>query len=389
MRLYDTFSHNYRDFNPTQPVKMYVCGITPYAAAHLGHAFTFLTYDLLQRRLEDQGLAVTMVRNITDVDEPLFAKAQEMEVDYRDLAAAEIEAFDQAMEQFNIRQDTLAPRASQYIDQMAAAVQQLLNADIAYRLGDDIYFDTATQESYGHILGFRSELADNFARLRGGNPDLAGKRQPADFLLWKGLPDQSEIARWDSPVGPGRPGWHIECSVMSQELLGNSFDIHGGGSDLIYPHHAAEIAQSTALHGVTPAKIWLHTAPILLAGEKMSKSLGNLIFLTDLMEQSEPAVVRLALMHYHHRIGGEWIDHLLQEAARIWFDLQRAGRHASNDQAATVLQEVRDCLDDDINTTEVIDALNRFTKKVSIKSDEHEPPHAYAQLLTLLGLQVN
>ncbi|MDB5166196.1 MAG: cysteine--tRNA ligase [Candidatus Saccharibacteria bacterium] len=360
MKLYDTRTKSYRQYVPQATVGMYVCGITPYAAAHLGHAFTFLTYDLLQRRLEDMGSAVHMVRNITDVDEPLYAKADELELHYTDLAENEIALFHKAMCALNMRVDTSQPRASEFIAEMAEAVQRLLDSGVGYRLDKDVYFDTTKVDEYGSFFGYKLDLAIAIDRLRGGNPDLKAKRNKQDFLLWKSVDDSDDPAQWDSPVGRGRPGWHIECSVMSRHLLGDTFDIHGGGTDLVYPHHEAEIAQSKALHGHNPADFWVHTSPILLAGEKMSKSLGNLIFVSDLLREHPMPVVRLALMHYHHRIGGEWAEQLLHEATELWKKLSAASGRRSVAAVETLLRETRAALDDDINTLEVIDALHRF-----------------------------
>ena len=209
---------------------------------------------------------------------------------------------------------------------------------------------------------------------RGGDPKRIGKRQPLDFLLWKGLPSPKATPQWESVVGPGRPGWHIECTVMSQVLLGTTFDIHGGGTDLIFPHHESEIAQSYGLGHENPAKLWVHVSPLQYAGEKMSKSLGNLVFAKDLLKTNTATTIRLALMHYHHRIGGEWQPELLHEGRRIHEGLLEAAQSTSLACAKQFQAEVRAALDDDLNTVEVINAMYRYiyASKEKVKT----PPDA-------------
>ena len=384
MKIFDTAQKYYVDFRPGPVVRIYVCGITPYDSAHLGHIFTFMTYDLLQRRLEDLGHEVQMVRNVTDVDEPIYAKARELAIDYRQLAAAETASFQRTLDELRLKRPMAEPLASEFITQMAAAVEKLLANGFAYRLDEDIYFDTSKTPNYTRFSGFNERLIMGLARMRGGDPARSGKRQPLDFLLWKGITDPADAAQWHTSLGAGRPGWHIECTVMSSELLGLPFDIHGGGTDLIFPHHSSEIAQSQGLGEPRAAKYWLHVAPILFDGEKMSKSLGNLVFAHDLLGQHEPAVIRLALMHYHHRVGGEWLPELLTEATRLLNNVRYTAKHASRSAADQLLAEVREALDDDLNTLEVIDALHRFVcAKPDTKPDAHV---VVTQTLQLLGL---
>lgn len=387
MRLYETAMRAYQDFQPGHKVKIYVCGVTPYDAAHLGHIFTFMTYDLLQRRLEDQGHKVQMVRNITDVDEPIYRRAAELGVDYTDLAATEIASFQSVLARLSFRDIHAEPKASEYIEEMAAAVGQLVRDGVGYAIGSDIYFDTAKADHFGAFAGFDDSLLKALFAVRGGDLTLPGKRQPLDFLLWRAVDDPNDSARWRTSLGVGRPGWHIECSVMSAHLLGKNFDLHGGGTDLIFPHHAAEIAQSVALTGQPPAKRWLHVSPLLLAGEKMSKSLGNMVFAKDLLDHHEAATIRLSLMHYHYRIGGEWQPELLVEAERLLQSLSAASKHCSLICAQTLLEEVRTALDDDLNTLEVVDSLHHFV--VHSPRDGQataESIAVFTKTLALLGL---
>ncbi len=390
MKLYNTESKKYDSPNFTDEVSIYVCGITPYDSAHLGHIFTFMTYDLLARRLEDAGKKVKMVRNITDVDEPMYVKAEELGTDYMSLADTEIKSFDESLSKLRFMPVYAAPRASQYIEQMSKAVERLLATNYAYRLENgDIYFDTKKVADFGSFAGFSENLLLALFKERGGNPDEEGKRNKLDFLLWKQIHDAADSAQWETALGSGRPGWHIECSVMSSALLGDTFAIHGGGSDLIFPHHECEIAQSIALNGVKPALLWLHVYPMLLAGEKMSKSLGNMVFAKDLLETYDGAVIRLALMHYHHRIGGEWQPELLTHAEKLLNQVTEYKAGTSLTVANQLLGDVRTALDDDLNTLEVIDAIQEFIISSENVDDIDRTTESEAivnQTLSLLGL---
>lgn len=388
MKLYDTAKQDYIKFNPKGQVGIYVCGITPYDSAHLGHIFTFMTYDLLQRRLEDMGHTVKMVRNITDVDEPIYDRAKELGVPYTELAKSEVKKFQAVMEKLGFKKPFAEPLASDYIAQMAEAVRELLGRGFGYRVDEDIYFDVSKFPDFAKLSGFSQRLQLGLAAMRGGDPKRAGKRNSLDFLLWKNVNNPADPAQWQTVLGVGRPGWHIECSVMASELLGVPFDIHGGGNDLIFPHHSAEIAQSYGLGQPELAKHWMHVSPLFADGEKMSKSLGNLVFAEDLLKHHEPAVIRLALMHYHHRIGGEWQPELLKEAEHLLATVRSKANTASQQSAEALLAHVRVALDDDINTLEAVDALHTLASaKASL--GKNQPKHLINQTLELLGLNIN
>jgi L-cysteine:1D-myo-inositol 2-amino-2-deoxy-alpha-D-glucopyranoside ligase len=379
------------DFTPTgSSINIYVCGITPYDSAHLGHIFTFLTYDLLQRRMEDLGHNVKLVRNITDVDEPIFKKAAANCEHYMELARREITAFQSDMRKLNFRSPDSEPLASDYIGEMAAAVQQLLNDGRAYRLDKDIYFDTSTFSKFGSFSAFSQQLQLLFMQERGGDPDRPGKRQPLDFLLWRGITDPRDPAAWDSPVGYGRPGWHIECSVMSSKLLNTPLDIHGGGMDLIFPHHECEISQSESLGRVPFSRHWLHVAPMLQYGEKMSKSLGNLVFAKDLLKHGNSAAIRFALMNYHYRTGGEWRDDLWDEARALADMVGEALRRPSGPDPAKLLADIRASLDNDLDTPQIVRTIRTFTRAMlSLEGSAVRHTNAAAglrQALDLLGI---
>ena len=386
MKLFDTPSQQYIDFQPAEVATIYTCGITPYDSAHLGHIFTFQTYDLLQRRLEDKGHQVRLVRNITDVDDPIYKKAAELGVPYTELAAQETALFQSVLKRLHFRPTFAEPQASQYVSQMAAAVASLLVSGHAYRLDDDIYFDTAQDPAFGDFSGFSDRLQQAFMHKRGGDPERPGKRQPLDFLLWKGVSDIDDPAAWETDLGRGRPGWHIECSVMAGELLGTPFDLHGGGDDLIFPHHECEIAQSKGLGQPQLAKYWVHVAPILYAGEKMSKSLGNLVFAKDLLEQHSASVIRLSLMKYHYRTGGEWQPEFLEEAETLLKQLAAAEMTAPKAAAKQLLAEVRSALDDDLDTHRIMHALIDFNAAPAAVDSEPATKELVSQTRNLLGL---
>jgi len=386
MKLFNTLSEQYIDFNPPKTVKIYVCGITPYSSAHLGHIFTFMTYDLLQRRLEDNGHEVKMVRNITDVDEPLYVKAQELNISYMDLANKEIAVFDKTLNELNFRKIYAEPRASQYIDKMIQAIEDISNQGYSYTLNKDVYFDANKTSAFGMLSRCDLSLKLKILKNRGGNPELKDKHNPLDFLLWKGITDSNDPAQWTSSFGWGRPGWHIECSVMSRELLGEKFDLHGGGADLIFPHHESEIAQSMALNGESPTDTWMHVYPLLLNAEKMSKSLGNLIFAHEILQDYRPAVLKLALMNYHYRIGGEWQQSFLDIANKLYDNLLDAISHCSEENINRLLEEARQALDDDLNTPAILLAIERFINRSAKSPASPTPSRNLDVALDLIGL---
>ena len=327
MRLYDTARRAVVPFEPPPPpteVRIYVCGITPYDSTHLGHANTYLAYDLLIRRLEDLGHPVRMVRNITDADDSILPKARELGVDFLELAAAETARFHCDMEDLNTRPPAAEPKATDWVAEMVDLIEQLHAGGHTYTAEGTTWFDVSTWPDYGRLGGYDPDTMVALAAERGGTPDDARQRNPLDFVLWQ--PSLAAEPSWDSPFGPGRPGWHIECSAMSVGLLGTGIDIHGGGSDLIFPHHECELAQSEAASGETFVKHWMHCGMVGYDGTKMSKSLGNLVFVSDLCKESAPAAVRLALMGHHYRDDWEWHDGDIAEGEAMLDTLNEAVR---------------------------------------------------------------
>ncbi|HKN38973.1 MAG TPA: cysteine--tRNA ligase, partial [Acidimicrobiia bacterium] len=301
IRIYDTARQAIVPFEPPKLVRMYVCGITPYDSTHLGHAATYLTYDVLIRRLEELGHEVALVRNVTDVDDSILPKARQLGVNYLELADAEMARFRSDMEALGVRPPVAEPRATEAVPQIIDLVARLLEQGNAYRADGSVYFDIATFPAYGSLSHFGREEMLRIAADRGGRPDDPAKRDPLDFTLWqRSAPDEPA---WDAPFGPGRPGWHIECSAMVLAAHGPTLDLHGGGTDLIFPHHESEIAQSTSITGEPLARHWMHSAMVAYDGEKMSKSLGNLVFVSDLLKVADPRAIQLALLRHHYRAG--------------------------------------------------------------------------------------
>jgi L-cysteine:1D-myo-inositol 2-amino-2-deoxy-alpha-D-glucopyranoside ligase len=344
MRLYDTARAAVVPFEPGELVTMYTCGITPYDATHLGHAATFIAYDVLQRRLIDIGHTVKCVRNVTDVDDPLFAKARELGIHYLDLAAGEEARFNRDMEALNALPVHSTPRASSAIPDIRGFIGMVLDRGYAYESGGSVYFDVSKVPSFGSLGRYSAEEMIEIARERGGNVEDPNKRSPLDFVLWH--PSASDEPSWDTMWGPGRPGWHIECSALALRELGTTIDLHGGGSDLIFPHHECERAQSEAATGEPFVRHWMHVAMVYMDGSKMSKSLGNLVFVDQLRTEWDPRAIRLAIIEHHYRFEWEWDDQLMpRAAARLAAWSEGAGGEDDG-----LLAEVRAALDEDLDT---------------------------------------
>jgi L-cysteine:1D-myo-inositol 2-amino-2-deoxy-alpha-D-glucopyranoside ligase len=350
MRLWCTRRREVVPFEPGPIVTMYTCGITPYDATHLGHAAVYVTYDLLQRRLRDLGHETRCVRNITDVDDSILGKAREIGVHYLDLAAAETARFDDDVRALNLLPAWSEPRATSAIADIRGFIGMVLDRGHAYQAGGAVYFDVSTYEKFGEVSGYDEAQMLEFAAERGGNVDDPHKRNPLDFVLWQ--PSLEDEPSWDSLWGPGRPGWHIECSALALRELGTTIDLHGGGADLIFPHHECEAAQSEAATGEPFVRHWMHQAMVRMDGEKMSKSLGNLVFVSELRKEVEPMAIRLLLIENHYRTAWEWDDTRLPRAAERLEAWRAAG------EGPGALDEVRAALDDDLDTPAAVAAVD-------------------------------
>ncbi|HLU42621.1 MAG TPA: cysteine--tRNA ligase [Microthrixaceae bacterium] len=356
MRLYDTARREIVPFEPAdRVVSMYTCGITPYDSTHLGHAATYLTYDVLQRRLRDLGYETRCVRNITDVDDSILPKAAELGVHYLDLAAAELARFDADMELLGLLPPWSEPRATSAIPDIRGFIGMVLDRGYAYQSGGAVYFEVARYDRFGEISHYSREEMLELAAERGGRPDDPNKRDPLDFVLWQpSLPGEPS---WDSLWGPGRPGWHIECSALCLRELGTTIDLHGGGADLIFPHHECEAAQSRAATGEPLVRHWMHQAMVRMDGEKMSKSLGNLVFVSDLARDWDPRAIRLACISHHYRHSWEWNDQLMPAAT------ERLSAWVAAGEGSAALDQVRKALDDDLDTPGAVEAIDAAAAK--------------------------
>ncbi|MFC4244717.1 cysteine--1-D-myo-inosityl 2-amino-2-deoxy-alpha-D-glucopyranoside ligase [Gryllotalpicola reticulitermitis] len=361
--LYDSATQGLVAAEPTgDTATLYVCGITPYDATHLGHANTYLAFDTLQRVWRDAGYTVRYAQNVTDVDDPLLERADRDGVDWRDLARSEVDGFRADMTALGVIPPDAYVAVTDRIDAAAVATAELLAAGLAYRVpaaeasddsdGADIYFDQiAASDVSPWQLGDESRMArDEMLRIfaeRGGDPDREGKRDELDPLLWRAKRDGEPW--WESPVGRGRPGWHIECSVISlDELGGSTITVLGGGSDLIFPHHEFSAAHAAALTGEPAARLYAHAGMIAYQGEKMSKSLGNLVKVKDLVVAGvDPQGIRLALLAHHYRADWEWTDASLASASSR---LQRWRDAPLTDDSGDALDRLRSALHDDLDT---------------------------------------
>src|SRR6266545_2025220 len=304
-------------------VTLYVCGITPYDAAHLGHAFTYAAFDTLGRFLRERGHEVVYCQNVTDVDDDVLRRAARNGEDYLELGRRETAAYLHDMDALNIDRPTRFPRATQEIPAMVEMATELEAAGSLYEVDGTLFFDVGTFPGFGGLSGLDEDTQRKLLAERGGDPSDPRKRHPLDFVVWqRSAPGEPW---WESPWGPGRPGWHLECSAMSRRYLGDTIDLHGGGADLLYPHHESERAQSEAANRVRFVRRWLHTGMVRHRGEKMSKSLGNLVFPRDLFRDHEAAAVRLALLAHHWRSAWEFDAAELKEAAERLTAWRRAG----------------------------------------------------------------
>ena len=387
VRLFDTAQRRVVDFEVGPVVRMYVCGITPYDSTHLGHAATYLAYDLLARRLEELGHEVRMVRNVTDVDDSILPKARQLGVPYLELAEAELTRFWADMDALGMRPPVAEPRATEAIPGMVEMIGQLLDGGHAYLTHGTVYFDVSTFPRFGELSHYSREHMLRLAAARGGRPEDPHRRDPLDFVLWQpSLPDEPA---WRAPFGVGRPGWHIECSVMAAASLGTPLDLHGGGTDLIFPHHECEIAQTESLTGAPLARHWMHSAMVSYEGEKMSKSLGNLVFVGDLLKVADPRAVRLALMRHHYRAGFEWYDTDLDEGIALLHRLCVAAQRPGGPDPAPFAARVRAALDADLDAPHAVEALDDLASAVLSVGDDPRAPATLRELGTLIGVDLD
>lgn len=379
------------------PVGMYVCGITPYDSTHLGHAATYLAFDLIYRILLDNDHDVHYVQNITDVDDPLFERAARDGLDWRDLGTSQINLFRSDMEALSIIPPKDYIGAIESIDEVIEMVKTLLDEGAAYIVEDaeypDVYASVNATEKFGYESNYDSATMAEFFAERGGDPERAGKKNPMDALLWRAVRDGEPS--WESPFGAGRPGWHIECSAIATNRLGHSFDIQGGGSDLIFPHHEFSAAHAEAAHGVERmAKHYVHAGMISQDGVKMSKSLGNLEFVSRLTAAGhEPGAIRLGVFANHYRGNRDWNAESLRTAENRLAGWRNAARGATNrEEAIAVVEQLRKHLSADLDTPGALLALDAWAAGVDHVSGDVEFTEVgnivVAAVDALLGVQL-
>ncbi|HEX4252554.1 MAG TPA: cysteine--1-D-myo-inosityl 2-amino-2-deoxy-alpha-D-glucopyranoside ligase [Pseudonocardia sp.] len=367
LRLYDTATGEVRPTAPSATARMYVCGITPYDATHLGHAATYLAFDLVNRVWRDAGHDVLYVQNVTDIDEPLLERAQRDHDDWVVLGMRETALFREDMESLRVLPPKFYIGAVEAMTEISELVAKLLAAGAAYRIGDpeypDVYYDSAATKEFGYESGYDEATMRRLSGERGGDPDRPGKRNPVDALLWR--MERPGEPSWESELGAGRPGWHVECAAISLNRLGSQIDVQGGGSDLIFPHHEFGAAHAEAFTGVHPfARHYCHAGMIALDGEKMSKSRGNLVFVSRLRADGvDPMAVRLALLAGHWRSDRSWAPELLRTAeARV-----AAWREAVNLDAGPAAEDtvarLRTHLADDLDTPKALAAVDAWASE--------------------------
>ncbi len=396
MKLHNTLSGRLEEFVPLVPGKvgMYVCGVTVYDRSHIGHARALVTFDVLFRYLRFLGYDVTFVRNFTDVDDKIIARAQQAGIGALELAEANIRSFAEDVQALACLAPTIEPRATEHIGEMVELIQTLERQGLAYAADGDVYYAVDKFPEYGKLA--KRKLDDMIAGARVEVDER--KRHPMDFALWKA--SKPGEPSWDSPWGKGRPGWHIECSVMSTKYLGQPFDIHGGGTDLIFPHHENEIAQSEGAMGCVFARYWLHNGMVNIGQEKMSKSLGNFMTVQAAAARVGGEAVRLFVIGTHYRspldFSPERLDECGRALVRLYETLARADAALQPDAAvqpdATVMAEFRAVMDDDLNTARALGVVFETVRAINRLLDENHSAavpalrRAVSEIATVLGV---
>jgi len=357
LRLHDTRTGALVASTPTGVARLYVCGITPYDATHIGHAATYLAFDLLQRQWLDRGLDVVYTQNVTDVDDPLLERANDTGEDWAKLAERETQLFRDDMQALGM----IAPRhyigAVESMDLVVDLIERL--GDSVYPVDGDLYFDVHADPDFGQVSGLSDDQMLAVFGERGGDPDRPGKKHPLDCLLWQ-APRDGEPS-WESRLGPGRPGWHIECAAIALEHLGTDFDVQGGGSDLAFPHHEMSASEATVATGEPFAQAYVHAGMVALGGEKMSKSKGNLELVSRLRETGrDPMAIRLALLAHHYRTDWEWTDADLTAAEQRLDAWRTAMARAGTPPADALVDSIRIALADDLDAPAAVAAVDAW-----------------------------
>jgi len=391
LNLFNSATRQKEVFTPINPnsLSMYVCGITPNNATHLGHAFTYVSFDILFRYLKYKGYDVKYLQNVTDINDgdDVIKQAKEAGTTWEKIADHWTAYFLENMKILHVLPPTYYVKATSSMEKIIEMIKHLVEKEFAYENKGTVYFDVKSFLNYGSLCRFNEKQLLMISRERGNNPDDPHKKNPLDFVLW--VKAQGEPV-WDSPWGRGRPGWHIECSAMINEYLGDQIDIHGGGRDLVFPHHESEIAQSENYTGKKPyVNYWMHTGMVLYEGEKMSKSLGNLVLVEDLLKKYSANAIRWLMLSHHYRYPWEYVEHDLDDAQKEVDMVQKALVAATGDSKKTIdLKEFTCCLDDDLNTPELLRTILRSAESILVEKDtkkKEQYQFKIRKIYTLLG----
>lgn len=397
MKLYNTQSRALENFEPqNQTVRLYVCGITPYDTTHLGHAATYCAFDVLIRYLESRGATVNYAQNVTDIDDDTIREAPKRGTNWKDLGNYWTAHFMRDMIALNVRPPNHYPRATETIAEIIEFDKTLIEKGFAYESGGSVYFHVNAYEKFGQLSHIPREEMLAIANERGNFPDDPKKRAPLDFVLWQAQAPGEPA--WDSPWGPGRPGWHIECSAMNYKTFGPTIDIHGGGADLVFPHHECEIAQTVNFTGEDYfAKIWMHAAMVGYEGEKMSKSLGNLVMVSDLLKTYTPDAIRLFLAKHHYRFPWEFVHAELDASRAQCTQLTQAAQAMGGDGNAMDFQYAREhfenALDNDLDSPRAAAVLCEFAASIlehaDARRDVRDAQTWFRRAASILGLRLD
>ncbi len=394
MKLFNTLTQSLEDFAPIDnTVRIYVCGITPYDTTHLGHAFLYVSFDALIRYLSSRGYSVKYVQNVTDIDDDIIRKAREVGLAWDELGRRETERFLNDMDALNVRRPDVYAKATEQIPNIIEIVLALVEQGYAYVSEGCVFFSVKKDPEFGqmaHAIGLRDyDAMLKIANERGNFPDDPRKRDPLDFVLWQAQAPGEPA--WESPWGPGRPGWHIECSAMAIRYLGPQIDIHGGGADLAFPHHTCEIAQSEHFTGKKPfARFWLHAGMVHQDGEKMSKSLGNLTLVSDLLKDYSPDAIRVTLLNHHYRYPWECFPADLAFASELVEEFRQVRElvgDSSTGEDSLLYDRFTAAMENDLNTPEALLLLKQAAEDV-IASHNRNTGAEILRLTGVLGLRV-
>ena len=370
VRVHDTSSASLREVDPPAEARLYVCGITPYDATHMGHAATYLAFDLLQRTWRDHGLDVVYTQNVTDVDDPLLERATATGVDWVELAERETQLFREDMTALRIISPAHYIGAVESIDLVVDLVERLRDAGAVYAVDDDLYFDVHADPGFGLVSGYDEATMLRIFPERGGDPDRAGKKHPLDCLLWQA--ERPGEPAWDTRLGRGRPGWHIECAAIALHHLGTAFDVQGGGSDLVFPHHEMSASEATVATGEPFANAYVHAGMVGYEGEKMSKSKGNLVLVSKLRAAGhDPMAIRLALLAHHYRSDWEWFGEEIAEAEARLASWRSAVERTVAPSGEALLAQIRSAMSSDLDAPAALAAIDAWAA-----DDTAEDPQA-------------